>query len=172
MQNAWLANRATLPFDTAGVVARINHAAACIRSSGGTVIFVQHEAEDAIAGSQPWEIIPTLDTAANDLTVGKRACDPCADTDFLQKLAHAGGATVYVCGFATEFCVDSAVRATASRAMDLVVLSDAHTTSNRPHLDAQGIIAHHNWIWSNMAVPASSTLAVRTVAEAFPLTPG
>ena len=75
---------------------------------------------------------------------------------------------LFVCGFATEFCVDTTVRAAASRGMDIVVLSDAHTTSNRPHLDAESIIAHHNWVWSNMAVPANSTLTVATTAQAFP----
>jgi nicotinamidase-related amidase len=167
MQNAWLANPATPRHDAAGVIARIAHAAACIRAQAGRVIYIQHEADDAIAGSPAWNIIEALQPKSGETTVDKRACDPFAGSDLAEQLASLAGDTLYLCGFATEFCVDSAVRACASRALNLVVLSDAHTTSNRPHLSAQDIIAHHNWIWANMAVPAASTLAVNTTAQAF-----
>ena len=30
------------------------------------------------------------------------------------------------------------------------VIADAHTTRNRPHLDAASISNHHNWVWSEM----------------------
>ena len=170
MQNAWLADRPVLPFDTAGVVERINHAAACVRAQLGSVIFVQHANEEATAGSPAWQVIASLYKSPDDMTVEKRACDPFAATDLAQKLRQDGG-TVFVCGFATEFCVDSAVRALSSRATNVVVLTDAHTTSDRPHASAQTIIAHHNWVWANMAVPDSSTLAVLAVAQAFPAVP-
>jgi len=32
----------------------------------------------------------------------------------------------------------------------VVVVSDAHTLSDRPHLDAPTVIRHHNWVWSNL----------------------
>ena len=171
MQNAWLVDRPALPFDTAGVIERINHACACVRAQGGSVMFVQHANDEAIAGSRAWHVIDALQKFPDDLTVGKRACDPFAATDLAVKLRKDDGATVFVCGFATEFCVDSAVRALSSRAMNVVALADAHTTSDRPHASAQTIIAHHNWIWANMALPATSALAVLTVAEAFPAVP-
>jgi len=171
MQNAWLADRPALPFDTAGVVDRINHACAGIRAQGGSVIFVQHANDEAIAASRSWQLIAALHKSPDDLTVEKRACDPFAATDLAVKLRKDDATTVFVCGFATEFCVDSAVRALTSRAMNVVALADAHTTSDRPHASAQTIIAHHNWIWANMALPAGSTLAVLPVAEAFPAVP-
>lgn len=171
MQNAWLADRPALPFDTAGVVDRINHAGACVRALGGSVIFVQHANDEAIAGSRAWQVIDALHKSPGELTVEKRACDPFAATDLAVKLRKDDGGTVFVCGFATEFCVDSALRALTSRALNVVALADAHTTSDRPHASAQTIIAHHNWIWANMALPDSSTLKVMTVAEAFPAVP-
>ena len=168
MQNAWLADPRTPRFDTAAVIARINHAADAIRRQGGKIIFVQHADADAAIGSAAWDVIPSLDAATDDARVHKLACDAFADTDLAQQLAATAADTLYICGFATEFCVDTTVRAAASRGLNIVVLSDAHTTSNRPHLDAESIIAHHNWIWTNMAVPANSTLAVRTTTQAFP----
>jgi nicotinamidase-related amidase len=167
MQNAWLDDPAKPCFDTAGVVQRINHAAACVRADGGRVVFVQHANEEAVLGTEAWKIIPTLKVCPEDATVDKCACDSFADTSLAQELAVNGSDPLYICGFATEFCHDSTVRAAASRGLNVVVLSDAHTTSNRAHLGAEAIIAHHNWVWSNLALPANSTLAVKTTAEAF-----
>lgn len=167
MQNAWLNNPANPCHDTAGVVARINSAASRVREQGGKVIFVQHSDKDAGIGSAPWQVIPALDRTSADTTVEKLACDPFASTTLAEQLAASGTTTVYICGFATEFCIDSAVRATASRGMHVIVLSDAHTTANRPHLDAQAIIAHHNWVWADMAVPGDGKLTVSTTAQAF-----
>ncbi|MDQ1815445.1 isochorismatase family protein [Massilia sp. CCM 9210] len=168
MQNAWLNNPAQPCFDSAGVVDRINHAARRIRAQGGQVIFVQHADADTGIGSAPWQVIPALEQAATDSTVQKLAGDSFAATDLAAQLAASATTTLYISGFATEFCIDTAVRAAASRGLQVVVLSDAHTTADRPHLAAPAIIAHHNWVWSGLPVPADSSLAVRTTAEAFP----
>lgn len=168
MQNVWLNNPANPLFDTAGVIARINHAAAAIRARGGAVVHIQHADEEAIEDTPGWEIISALDVVPGDLKVRKRSCDSFADTGLDEVLGLSAGDTLYVCGHATEFCVDTTVRAAASRPMKVIALSDAHTTGNRPHVDAPTIIAHHNWVWSNMAVPARSSLRVMTTGAAFP----
>ena len=167
MQSAWLANPARPCHASAAVVERINQAGAIMRRTGVRVIFVQHANEEAIPGSAPWQILPALARDAADVTVFKRACDAFAGTTLAAELAALEGDTLFVCGFATEFCVDTTVRVAASRAMNIVVLGDAHTTSNRPHLDAASIIAHHNWVWSNMAVLPDSSLAVLDTASAM-----
>lgn len=168
MQNAWLNNSANPQFDTAGVAARINHAAAAVRARGGAVVHIQHANEEAIEDTPAWDILAAVDVAPDDLKVRKRACDSFAGTGLDQVLGLAPGDTLYVCGFATEFCVDTTVRAAASRPLNVIALADAHTTSNRPHVDAPTIIAHHNWVWTNMAVPAGSSLKVMPTLEAFP----
>jgi nicotinamidase-related amidase len=168
MQNAWLNNPARPCFDSAAVAERINHAARRIRADGGKVIFVQHANEEAVFGSAPWQTIAALEQDPADAIVHKLAADSFAATDLADRLAQSATSTLYVSGFATEFCVDSAVRAAASRGLQVVVLSDAHTTADRPHLAAPAIVAHHNWVWTGLPVTADSSLSVRTTAEAFP----
>lgn len=168
MQQAWLANPASPCFDTDHVVHRINHAARHIRAQGGAVLFVQHANADAPLGSRAWQTIPGLEQAATDGVVHKLAADAFAATDLAARLDAIGTSTLYISGFATEFCVDAAVRAASSRGLQVVALSDAHTTADRPHLAAPAIVAHHNWVWAGLPVPAGSSLAVRTTAEAFP----
>lgn len=165
MQSAWLDNPARPCADSDGVTSRIRDAADHVRRQGGRIIFVQHADQDAPAGSGAWQIVPGLPLKTGDIKLDKTSCDAFAATSLAEQLA--GTRTLYVSGFATEFCVDTTIRAAASRGFQVVALADAHTTSDRPHLDAKAIIAHHNWIWAGMAVPAGSGISVRTAAEAF-----
>jgi len=57
---------------------------------------------------------------------------------------------VLIAGWATDFCVDATVRSAVSRGHAVVVVGDAHTVGDRPHLDAASVIRHHNWIWANL----------------------
>lgn len=166
MQNAWL-NSATERYDKEGVIARINRAAQCTRQRGGQVIFVRHESEEAPAGSAEWQIDAELRVDPSDLLVDKAACDAFSGTDLLVKLNARGARLVYLCGLATEFCVDTTLRAALSHGFDVIALADAHTTGNRPHLTGSQIVVHHNWTWAKLAVPAQRQIQVLTVAQAF-----
>lgn len=166
MQNAWL-NGATERHDKDGVIARINHAAQCVRERSGQVIFIRHCDIDAEAGSVGWNLDAGLLVEQGDLTVDKTACDSFIDTDLLAKLDAHGTRSIYICGLATEFCVDTTLRAALSHGFDVIGLADAHTTGDRGHLTARQIIEHHNWVWANLAVPAGRRIRVCTVNEAF-----
>ena len=166
MQNAWL-HGTTPRFDKEHVIARIARAAELTRRQGGQVIFIRHANDDALAGSAGWEVIPELPFTPGDVFVDKTACDSFVDTGLLTHLKITGARTLILCGLATEFCVDSTVRSAASHGFDVVALSDAHTTGDRPHIKAEKIIEHHNWVWSNFATPINSRVMVRTTAEVF-----
>ncbi len=166
MQNAWL-NADVARFDKDGVIARINLAADATRQRGGQVIFIRHVSDEAPLGSDGWQIVPSLLVADADRMIDKRACDSFVDTDLLEALTDAGASTLHICGMATEFCVDSTLRAALSHGFDVVALADAHTSGDRPHLSAAKIVEHHNWTWENLAVQSGRQIRVRTVAQAF-----
>ena len=46
-------------------------------------------------------------------------------------------------------------------AVTVVVVADAHTVSDRPHLRAEQVIEHHHWIWTNLI----SAIPVRLLNE-------
>jgi len=167
MQNAWLDKASAPCFDTAGVVERINATAVRVRADGGQVVFIQHADADAPVGSPAWQIFPALTVAAADTRIGKTACDAFAGTGLGALLEANGSDTVLLCGFATEFCVDTTLRAATSRGLHVIALSDAHTTSDRPHMTADAIVGHHNWVWANLACPPGAALAVHRAAQAF-----
>jgi len=136
--------------DADGVIRRINEVAKVVRATGGMVIFIQHEDDGGLKrDTQGWEILPILERTDTDLLVRKQACDSFYETELADLLEQHGARQLIITGCATDFCVDTTIRAAASRNYEVVVVKDGHTTKDRPHLDAKSIITHHNWMWEN-----------------------
>jgi len=141
-------------YDADGVIQRVNEIAKNIRAAGGIVVFIQHEDEGSLRrGTKGWEILPTLERKGSDLVMHKQACDSFYETNLPDLLEQYGAQEIIITGCATDFCVDTTIRAAASRNYDVVVVEDAHTTKDRPHLDAKSIIRHHNWMWKSLILP-------------------
>ncbi len=148
--------------DLAGVVERINGVSRSIRGRGGRVIFIQHrgpKGDEFEPGSSGWAFLPELDRNPGDLIVSKTLNDPFAGTDLAELLNDIAPERVLVAGWATDLCVDATVRSAVSHQHHVVVVSDGHTLSDRPHLDAATVIAHHHWVWSELITQRSIRLA-------------
>jgi nicotinamidase-related amidase len=141
-------------YDADGVIQRINEIAKVMRATGGLVKFIRHEDKGNLKrGARGWEVIPSLERKDSDLQVDKKACDSFYKTDLANVLEKHGVKQLIMTGCATDFCVDTTVRAAASRDYEVVVMKDGHTTKDRPHLKAKLIIDHHNWMWENLILP-------------------
>ena len=141
-------------YDAEGVIHRINEIAKAVRAAGGIVTLIQHEDNGSLTrGSEGWKILPSLERVDTDLLLRKQACDSFYETELPDLLEQHGAQEIIITGCATDFCVDTTVRAAASRNYEVVVVKDGHTTRDRPHLDAKSIIVHHNWMWENLILP-------------------
>ena len=141
-------------YDAQGVIQRINQIARVVRATGGVVIFVQHEDHGGLQPeSEGWQILPALERMDTDLLLRKQACDSFYETNLPDLLEQYRVQEIIITGCATDFCVDTTIRAAASRNYEVVVVEDAHTTKDRPHLDAKSIIRHHNWMWERLILP-------------------
>ncbi len=150
-------------FDADGVIRRINKIARVVRATGGIVVFIQHEDNGVLKrGTEDWEILPALERMNSDLTVHKQACDSFYESDLSDLLDKLSVQQIIIVGCATDFCVDTTIRAAASRNYEVVVAADAHTTKDRQHLDAAAIINHHNWMWINLILPRSEVKVLPT----------
>jgi nicotinamidase-related amidase len=152
--------------DLLGVIQRINALAAMVRRHGGQVVWIRHcgKAGDGFErGSTGWALLPELDHQPADVVVDKTLNDAFAGTALHDTLRRIMPDRVLIAGWATDSCVDSTVRSAISRDYDVVVASDAHTLSDRPHLAATAIIRHHNWVWSGLLTNRS--IRVATTAE-------
>jgi nicotinamidase-related amidase len=144
--------------DISGVAMRINDLSASIRGGGGAVVFVHHSDAPGTPfepGTPSWEISESLNLRPEDLRIRKSLNDAFAETDLTKTLGDLKATRLIVTGQATDFCVDTTVRSAVSRRVPLVVASDGHTLRDRPHLTAEQVIQHHNWVWANLYAPAS-----------------
>ncbi len=122
------------------------------RAARAPVIYVQHATPGTSweAGSAGWHFPAAIAPQPGDFVSPKSASDGFQDTGLHAHLQRHGIASIVVCGYATEFCIDTNLRRAASLQLDTIVASDAHTTRDRPHLAAPAIIEHHNWVWSEL----------------------
>jgi nicotinamidase-related amidase len=148
--------------DLHGVIERINRLAAKVREQSGVVIFVQHcsgSEDDFVSGTQGWALLPELNRAAADIVIRKTLNDPFVGTDLAGRLKEIAPERVLITGWATDLCVDATVRSAVSNHHHVVVVTDGHTLSDRPHLDAASVMRHHHWVWSHLITQRSIRLA-------------
>ena len=148
-------------YDADGMVRRINALAAAMRRHG-LVVFVRHtEATGPFAHSSPgWQVLSSLVIKPADRFVDKPACDSFLETNLDELLKQRDVTELVICGCATDFCVDTTVRTAGAHGYSVTVASDAHTTRDRPHLSATGVIAHHNYVWADFILPRGRTIRV------------
>lgn len=156
MQTAAFEAAAAPKHDAAGTIERINRLATAVRAAGGAVVFIQHDGPPGDAfqpGAPGWQLWPALDRRPADAIVRKTACDSFLGTTLDATLRERASDRLIVSGWATDYCVDTTVRAALARGWPTIVPSDCHTCADRPHLPAAKIIEHHNAIWADFVAP-------------------
>lgn len=151
-------------YDAAGVLERINGIADLSRKKGLPVIFVQHNGsaqDEYIPLTSDWELVPDLIVEENDIRLEKTANDVFYNTGLESKLFVLNINKLIITGSATEFCLDSSIQSALTKNFDVVVVEDAHTTADKPHLSAEKIIEHYNWVWSNLT-PTKNKIKIKS----------
>jgi nicotinamidase-related amidase len=150
------------PFDKEGVLARINEVIAAAHAASASVIFLQHDGDVRGKWLLPltgdWELHPSLYIEGDDRVIRKTACDGFYRSALDDHLRGKAIETLVIAGYATDFCVDTTIRSAASREYNVIVVADAHTTKDRPVLEAAQIVKHHQWVWSNLICPKGVSL--------------
>lgn len=140
-------------FDTDGVVRRINELASIFRQLNFPVIYIQHDGTgtgEFEKNSTEWENLDELSVESNDILIDKYANDVFYKSDLQSKLCELSVDELFITGCATDFCVESSIQSALTKEYNITVVSDGHTTGERPHLEAEKIIEHYNWVWQNM----------------------
>jgi len=134
------------PFEAAAVIERINALAERFRARGLPVFLIQHQSAQGVlqAGSPGWAFAQGLQTRPTDTVIAKTTPDSFLRTPLEPALREAGVSHVAVCGYASEFCVDTTVRRAAALGFEVSLVADAHTTHDKPHASGAQIRAHEN----------------------------
>ena len=115
VQNGVYAYEDNAVFAGQAMIATINRLIASPCAAGCPVVFVQHEDEWLIAGSQAWELMKELDVRADtDILVAKRHGSAFHDTPLEETLRRMSVDEVVLCGLQSELCVDSTLRHAAA----------------------------------------------------------
>jgi nicotinamidase-related amidase len=140
------------PYDGLQVIHRINVLSSRARSVDVPVIFMQHECEGSPLqrGSEKWRLHCDLLIESSDLMLSKNTPDVFLETDLALHLKRLQVRELVICGYATEFCVDFAVRRALGEGFLVTLVSDAHTTHDKAHAFAVSIIEHHNITLANL----------------------
>ena len=134
------------PFETDQVIERINIVTQKARMSGCPVLFIQHETarEPLLYNSEGWNLHQGLAVLDEDLKIRKTTPDSFLRTNLEDTLKSKGIKNLIICGFASEFCVDTTVRRAAALGYTVSLVADAHTTHDKAHATALQIREHHN----------------------------
>jgi nicotinamidase-related amidase len=151
------------PLEADAVVARINSLAERARAAGAPVVFIQHERDGSPLqqGSEAWQLERGLQVRERDLRVRKTTPDSFLRTELEALLRQHGVEQVVVCGYASEFCVDTTTRRAAALGYPVVLAADAHTTHDKPHATAAQIRLHEN-----STLPGITSFGPAIVAQA------
>lgn len=140
-------------FDTSGVVMRINELARLFRKINFPVIFIQHDGTgtgEFEKNTSEWQLLEELQVEPTDILIDKYANDVFYKSELQTILDGLCLNDLLITGCATDFCVESTIQSALTREYNVVVVEDGHTTGERPHLKAEKVIEHYNWVWQNM----------------------
>lgn len=149
--------------DLQGVIQRINLLTAMVRKQSGKIIWIRHcgrPGDGFERNAEGWSFLPELNRHSDDVVIEKTMNDPFVRISLQETLQQIAPDRLIVTGWASDSCIDATVRSAISNDYHVVVVSDGHTVSDRPHLDAVTVIRHHHWLWGDLIANRS----VRIVA--------
>ncbi|HAT55088.1 MAG TPA: amidase [Lactobacillus sp.] len=129
------------------VINGINDRIDAYRAEQRPLLFIQHTDDEFVYGSDPWMLAPQLHCQKTDRILLKYHSDAFYETGLADFLHHRAVRFVEVCGFQTEYCVDTAMRVGHDLGFDMAIMQGLTSTTGSDNLTAAQIIAHHEEIW-------------------------
>ena len=147
-----LFERVPRPFEADEVVDRINALTARARDGGTPVVFIQHETSRGRLAFEAdgWQLASRLVVAEGDVRVRKTTPDSFLRTNLGELLEGWGTEHLVICGYASEYCVDSTTRRALALGFPVTLVADAHTTHDAAHATGAAIRAHENVTLSHL----------------------
>jgi nicotinamidase-related amidase len=147
VDNAWEVDR---------VVGNIARAVERARETGVPVVWVQHQDEELIPETPPWQWVPELVPAAGEARVFKEYNSSFEKTSLEDELAKLGVSHLALAGAATNWCIRATAYGALERGYDLTLVGDAHTTGGD---DAATVVDDLNTVmtWVSYADVSNTT---------------
>ncbi len=153
--------------DRDAVVGRIASLVDRARVEDVPVVWVQHDDEGLVQGSDDWRIAPELTPDDAEQVVEKNYGDAFEGTRLESVLDGLAVGRLVVVGAETDACIRSTLHGAFARGYDALLVSDAHTTGDKSQWGApppDQVIAHTNLYWGFTAAPGK-TAGAATAAD-------
>lgn len=140
------------PFEADAVLTRINLVTDWARKQDFPVLFIQHEqpGTELAYGDLGWQLVSDLKRVDGDHLIRKTTPDSFLHTGLDDLLQQLGITHLYMCGYASEFCVDTTTRRAAGLGYPVTLVADGHTTHDKAHASGLQIRLHHNTTLSDI----------------------
>jgi len=139
-------------FEADRVIARINEVLAKARAASVPIVVIQHESQDNLFkyGTDGWMLAEGLQVLPSDIYIRKTATDSFHKTDLQAVLQASRIEELIICGLQSDFCVDTTTRRALGLGYPVILVSDAHSTTDNEVLTAAQISKHHNVTLANI----------------------
>lgn len=115
------------------------------------VIYVQHNDESLVKGTDFWQIHETIRPHEGDAIIQKWTADSFHETNLLDVLNNNGIRHLVIAGNQTEHCINATTRNASKHGFTITLAQDAHGTWDSETMSATQIINHHNELLSSVA---------------------
>ena len=129
------------------------------------VLWVQHNDDDLVRGTDSWRIVPELSPDDAEPLIEKSYGDSFEATALETVLSDLGVGRLIVVGAQTDACIRSTLHGALVRGYDATLVSDAHTTEDQSAWGAPPpgqVIAHTNLYWKYQTAPGRTAGTVET----------
>lgn len=147
------------------VVANIAALVGRARATRTPVVWVQHNDDDLLAGSDDWQIVPELQPEPSEPLVEKQYGDSFDATTLESVLSGLGVGKLIIVGAQTDACITSTLHGALVRGYDTTLVGDAHTTEDQTQWGAPPpaqVIRHTNLYWQYKSAPGRTAGTVTT----------
>lgn len=152
------------------VVANIASLVGRARAAKTPVVWVQHNDDGLLAGSDDWQIVPELQREPSEPLVEKQYGDSFDATTLESVLSRLGVGKLIIVGAQTDACITSTLHGALVRGYDTTLVGDAHTTEDQAQWGAPPpaqVIRHTNLYWQYKSAPGRTAGTVTTGEVAF-----
>ncbi|MDH6363575.1 nicotinamidase-related amidase [Enterococcus sp. PF1-24] len=139
-------------YQLATLLERVNQRIVNYRENNLPIIFIQHEDEDLIKSSVPWQLHPDLLAMPTDFYVSKTHANSFFKTDLQATLTKLAVTDLEIWGAQTQFCMDATIKFAHGLGYNLISSHQASSTIDNQFLSAEETIQFYENIWQGRFV--------------------
>jgi len=139
-------------YNFSDLINKINNRISLYRQANLPVIFIQHNDQDVVRGSDLWQLSNKLDKQKDDIVVEKYHPNAFYQTNLNKILMQNGISTIEICGAQTEYCCNATIVMAHGLGYKIIMEHDMTTSFDNNYMIAEDTISFFENIWDQRFV--------------------